>query len=162
MAVVATGSKLGVDLANASSTQQFTLGDRTNGTQDTMWVYIEAAAALTTGQLCTMTTGFTATPAITAAALTAANAMMVFPQSTFSSGQFGWAVQHGNNVYVRVSGTTSLSGVLYVAVTSGALHTTSASSTLAGVALIANVSSTAVALAVLANLTWPKFTNAGQ
>lgn len=158
----ATGSKLGVDLNNASSTQQFTLGDRTSGSQDTMWVYIEAGNALSTGHLCTMTTGFTATPALTAAALTAANAMMVFPQSAFTSGQFGWACYHGNNVYARVSGTTSLSGVLYVAVTSGVLHTTSASSTVAGVAMIANVSSTAVALAVLVNLTWPKFVNVGQ
>lgn len=158
----ATGSKLGVDLANASSTQQFTLGDSTSGSQDTMWVYIEAGNALTTGQLCTMTTGFTATPALTAAALTAANAMMAFPQTSFSSGQFGWAVYHGNNQYIKVSGTTSLSGVLYVATTSGALHTTSASSTLAGVVMIANTSATAVAHAVLANLTWPRFTNVGQ
>ena len=158
----ATGSKLGVDVNNSSTTQQFTLGDRTEGTQDSMWVYIEAAQALTTGQIVTMTTGFTATPAITAAALTAANAFIAFPQVAIASGSFGWAALRGNNMYVRVSGTTSLSGVLYVAVTSGALHTTSASSTLAGVAMIANTSATAVVQAVLANLTWPRFTNAGQ
>ena len=155
-------STVGVDLNNVSDSAQFTLGQRVSGSQDTMWVYIEAANAISTGMVCSITTGFTATPALTAAALTAANAYVVFPQTAFTSGQFGWACYHGNNVYIRVSGTTSLSGVLYVAVSSGLLHTTSASSTMAGVAMIANTSATAVGQAVLANLTWPKYINAGQ
>jgi hypothetical protein len=155
-------STVGVDLNNASDTATHGLGTKVLGSQDTMWVYVEANGALSTGDCVTMTTGFTATRALTAAALTAANAQIAFPQTSATSGQFVWAAQHGNNMYIRVSGTTSLSGVLYVAVSSGALHTTSASSTLAGVAMIANTSATAVVQAVLANLTWPRFINAGQ
>lgn len=155
-------SIIGVDLNNTSATAQFTLGQRVSGSQDTMWVYVQMNGAATTGMICTMNTGPTATPAITAAALTAANAQIAFAQSAFADGEYGWLCYHGNNVYVRVSGTTSLSGVLYVAVASGCLHTTSASSTMAGVAMIANVSSTATNVAVLANLTWPRFINAGQ
>lgn len=153
----ATGSKLGADVNNASSTAQFTPGDRTSGTQDTMWVYIEAGAALATGKLCILTTGFTATPAHTSAGQAAANQFIAFPQTSFTSGQFGWACYHGNNVYVQVSGTTNASAVLYLATISGVLHSTSASSTLAGVILLANTSATATNQAVLANLTWPRF-----
>lgn len=159
---VSSSSKVGVDLANASDTSQFTLGDRTSGTQDTMWVYIEAAAALTTGMACTITTGFTATPAVTSAGQSAANAMLVFPQTSFTSGYFGWAAYHGNNIYIRVSGTCNASAQLYIATTSGVLHSTSASSTIQGVVMIANTSATATNQAVLANLTWPRMsTNLG-
>lgn len=156
------GSLIGADFNNAADTSQFAALTRQNASGDTMFVYVEALGAISTGQLCTITINGTATPALTAAALTAANAQIAFAQNAFTSGQFGWICQHGNNVYIRVSGTTSLSGVLYVATTSGVLHTTSASSTLAGVVMIANTSATATNQAVLANLTWPRFTNAGQ
>lgn len=156
------GSLIGVDLNNTSTTAQFTLGQRVSGSQDTMWVYVQMNGAATTGMICTMNTGPTATPAITAAALTAENAQIGFAQTAFASGDYGWLCYHGNNVYIRVSGTTSLSGVLYVATTSGCLHTTSASSTLAGVAMISNTSATATNQAVLGNLTWPKFIAPGQ
>ena len=162
MAYYQSGSLIGADLNNTSATAQFTLGQHASGNQDTMWVYVQMNGAATTGMICTMNTGPTATPAITAAALTAANAQIGFAQTAFASGDYGWLCTRGNNVYIRVSGTTSLSGVLYVATTSGVLHTTSASSTLAGVALIANTSATATNQAVLGNLTWPKFINAGQ
>ena len=162
MAYYQTGSLIGADLNSTSTTAQFTLGQRASGNQDTMWVYVQMNGAATTGMICTMNTGPTATPAITAAALTAANAMIGFAQGAFADGDYGWLCYHGNNVYIRVSGTTSLSGVLYVGVTSGTVHTTSASSTLAGVAMIANTSATATNAAVLANLTWPKFIAPGQ
>ena len=159
---IATGSKLGVDLANASSTQQFTLGDRTSGTQDTMWVYVEMSGAATTGQIVTINTNSTATRALTSAGQGAGGSLVGFAQSAFTSGQFGWVCYHGNNVYVACSGTTSPSGTLYVATTSGLVHTTSASSTLAGVVLLAASSASATANPVLANLTWPRFlTNLG-
>lgn len=162
MALYQSASKVGVDLNNANSTAQFASGDRVSGNQDTMWVYIEAGAALTTGMMVTMTTGFTATPAVTTAGQVAADAMVAFPQTSFTSGQFGWACTHGNNVYIRVSGTCNASAQLYIATTSGVLHTTSASSTIQGVVLIANTSATATNQAVLANLTWPRMsTNLG-
>lgn len=157
-----TSSTIGVDLNNASDSAGFALLTPMKGSQDTMWVYVQMNGAATTGMICTITSGGTATPALTAAALTAANAQIGFAQNAFTSGQYGWLCYHGNNVYIRVSGTTSCSAVLYVAVTSGVLHTTSASSTLAGVVMSANTSATATNQAVLANLTWPKFINAGM
>lgn len=162
MAAAQSGSLIGADFYTTTTTAQFGLGQNARGTQDTMWVYVQMNGAATTGMICTMNTGPTATPALTAAALTAANAQIGFAQTAFADGDYGWLCYRGNNVYIRVSGTTSLSGVLYVAVTSGCLHTTSASSTLAGVAMIANTSATATNQAVLGNLTWPKFINAGQ
>lgn len=150
------GSTIGADLNNAADTAQFTPGQRASGSQDTMWVYVEGVGTITTGMICTMTTGFTATPALTSAAQAAANAYFVFPQCAMTSGQFAWACYHGNNVYIRVSGTCSVSAQMYIAVTSGVLHTTSASSTMQGIVMIANTSATATNQAVLANLTWPR------
>tara|TARA_R110000868_G_scaffold3733_2_gene23106 strand:- start:4379 stop:4873 length:495 start_codon:yes stop_codon:yes gene_type:complete len=158
----ANQSTIGVDLNNTNTTAQFSLGQRISGSGDTLWVYCQMNGAATTGHICTIGTGGTATPAITGAALVAANAQIAFAQGAFADADYGWLCQHGNNVYIRVSGTCSLSQALYIATTSGCLHVTSASSTLGGVAMIANVSSTATSIAVLANLTWPRFMNAGQ
>lgn len=162
MPFYANQSMVGVDLNNTSATAQFTLGQRVSGSQDTMFVYVQMNGAATTGMLCTINTGSTATPAITSAGQAAPNALIGFAQSAFADTEYGWLCYHGNNVYIRVSGTTSCSQVMYVATTSGVIHSTSASSTLAGVVMIANVSSTATNLAVLANLSWPKFVNTGM
>lgn len=163
MPFYANQSIAGVDLNNANDAPaQFTPGQRVAGSQDTMWVYVETVGTITTGMICTMTTGFTATPAVTSAGQVAANAMIVFPQTSSTSGQFQWACYHGNNVYVRVSGTCSTSAVQYIATTSGVMHTTSASSTLAGVVMITNTSATATNAAILCNLTWPRFVNTGM
>jgi hypothetical protein len=156
------GSRVGADLNNTATTAQFSLMQRASGSQDTMWVYVQMAGAATTGMLCSINTGGTATPCLTSGGSNVANTMIAFAQNSFADTEYGWLCYHGNNVYIRVSGTTSPSGVLYVATSSGLLHTTSASGTLGGVSLLAPVSSTAVGIAVLANLTWPKFVNAGN
>ena len=55
-----------------------------------------------------------------------------------------------------MSATCNPSAALYVATTTGKLSTTSASSTIGGVVLLA-VSGTATTAAVLANVVWPKW-----
>lgn len=159
---VVNSSTIGVDLNNSATSAAFALGTRVNGSQDTLWVYVQANGAITTGMCCSINTTGTATPCLTSGGSLVANSDIAFAQNAFADTEYGWLAKNGNNVYIRVSGTTSPSGVLYIAVSSGLLHTTSASGTLSGVALLANVSSTAVGIAVLANLTWPKFVNVGQ
>ena len=157
-----TSSKIGMNPNATTTTATFGIGDRALGTQDTMWVYVQMNGAATTGMCCTINTGNTATPAITSAAQAAANSLIGFAQTAFADTEFGWLALNGNNVYIRVSGTTSCSQVMYIATTSGCIHPTSASSTLAGVVLIANTSATATNQAVLANLSWPRFVNTGM
>ena len=162
MAWYPNSSTVGADFNNANSTAQFGAGNTSIGSADTLWTYCETVGTFSTGMVGAITTDGTATPCVTSGGLSVANSNLGFIQTSSTSGQFAWFCQKGNNVYIRVSGTTNASAVLYIATTSGVLHTTSASGTLAGVVMLANVSSTATNLAVLANLTWPKFLTSGQ
>lgn len=153
---IQNGSMIGVDFANAADTALFTAGQTVLGTQDTLWVYVECNGAVSTGDVCTITTAGTATRVLTSGGQDASQQIIAFPQTSATSGQFVWAAQKGNSIYVAVSATCNPSAALYVATTSGKLSTTSASSTIGGVALMA-VSGTATTAVVKANVTWPKW-----
>jgi hypothetical protein len=156
-------STIGVDFATAQdSPGTFAAGTVVNGSQDSLWVYCETVGVFTTGVMGTISTSSTATPAAISAGQVATAGILGFAQTSSTSGQFAWFCQRGLNVYVKVSGTTNASAVLYITATSGVLHSTSASSTMGGVMMLANVSSTATTIAVLANLSWPKFLSAGM
>ena len=152
----ANSSMIGVDFANASDTALFTRGQTVLGTSDTLWVYVECNGAVSTGDCCTVTTAGTATRVLTSGGQDASQQSICFPQTSATSGQLLWAAKRGTPIYVQVSATCNPSAALYVATTSGKLSTTSASSTIGGVALMA-VSGTATTAAVLANVTWPKW-----
>ncbi len=149
-------SMIGVDFNNASSTALFGVGSTTLGTQDTLWVYVECNGAMATGDVCTITTAGTATRVLTSGGQDCNQQTICFPQTSATSGQFVWAAQRGSPIYVAVSATCNPSAALYVATLSGKLSTTSASSTIAGVALMA-VSGTATTAVTLANVVWPKW-----
>lgn len=159
-----TASKLGVDLSNADAvgSQRFSQGETVTTNQDGLFVYCETIGTFLTGMMGQISISGTATPADTSGGKAAGGGLIGFIQTSSTSGQFAWFCQRGNNVYVRTSGTINASAQLYTAVTSGCLHTTSASSTLVGVQILANYSATATNAAILANLTWPRFlTNFG-
>lgn len=157
-----TSSKIGANFNASTTSPTFGLGDVAHGTNDSMFTYVEFSGAVTTGQIVVINTAGTATRCLTSGGQNALNSIVGFPQYAASSGEFGWVAQKGNSLYVSSSGTISPSGVLYVAVTSGLIHTTSASSTLTGVVILAAGSASATANPVLANLTWPRFlTNLG-
>lgn len=153
---VMNGSMIGVDFASASDTAQFALGTTVLGTQDTLWVYVECNSVMVTGDVCAITTGGTANRVTTTGGQSAEKQVLCFPQTSATSGQFAWAAQKGAPIYVQVSATCNPSAALYVATTTGKLSTTSASSTIAGVVLLA-LSGTATTAAVLANVVWPKW-----
>ena len=151
----------GVDLLNANDSAQFTPNTRVNGSQDSLWCYVEASGAITTGDLVYITTSGTALRCPTSGSTLAGTSDIAFAQYAFTSGQFGWVAKNGNNMYVAVSATVSPSAVLYVATMTGKLSTTSASGTLMGVSLLA-ASTTATNSVTTANLTWPKWAGAGN
>ena len=149
-------SMLGVDFNNAQATASYAAGTKALGSNDTVWVYCEFNGAATTGDCCTVTTAGTATRVVTSGGQDASQQLIVFPQTAVTSGYYAWCVQHGRGVYVAVSATCNPSAALYVATSSGKLSTTSASSTIAGVALMA-VSGTATTAVTVANVVWPKW-----
>ncbi len=156
MALYTNSSMIGVDLNNADTTARFASGTVATASQDALFTYCETVGTFSTGMMGTISTAGTATPAVTSSGQAAGQSMIGFIQTSSTSGQFAWFAQTGNNVYIRVSGTCNASAVLYVATTSGCLHSTSASSTMAGIVLLASTSATATNAAVLANLTWPR------
>lgn len=158
---VVNSSMIGVDLNASATTAAFAVNTRVNASQDSLWVYVEANGALTTGDLVSITTAGTATRCLTSGGSNAAFSDIAFAQNAFASGEFGWVCKNGANVYVAVSSTAALSAVLYVATTSGKLSTTSASGTLMGVSLLAAVA-TATTTTTNANVTWPKWANTGN
>lgn len=161
MASYVNSSMVGVDLNNAADSAQFAVNTRVNGSNDSLWVYVEANGALTTGDLVSITTAGTATRCLTSGGSNPAFSDIAFAQGSVTSGQFAWVAKNGANLYVAVSSTAALGAALYVATTSGKLSTTSASGTLMGVSLLAAVA-TATTTVTNANLTWPKWANAGN
>ena len=154
-------SMIGANLNATDTSAQFAVNTRTIGSSDTLWVYVEANGAITTGDLVSISTLGTATRCLTSGGSNAAFSDIAFAQNAFASGEFGWVAKNGANVYVAVSSTAALSAVLYVATSSGKLSTTSASGTLMGVSLLTAVA-TATTTVTNANLTWPKWANTGN
>jgi hypothetical protein len=160
----------GVDLVNAvdgplnsagTPVPPFLPNTHITGTNDSLWVYVEANGAVTTGDLVSITTAGTATRCLTSGGSNALFSDIAFSQGVFTSGQFGWVAKKGSNMYVAVSSTAALSAVLYVATTSGKLSTTTAAGTMMGVSLLTAVA-TATTTVTNANLTWPKWANVGN
>lgn len=155
MANFQTGSKLGANLnASDGTTAQFTLGDRLNGTNDSLWVYVLANGAISSGDCVMITTSGTATRA-TAAGVNVVNQEIGFAQFAFADLEYGWVARNGYGLTVSVSATTSGSAVLYIGTTSGKLSNTSSSGTLAGVQ-VATISSTATFTTTTGSLSWPR------
>lgn len=162
MANYVTGSQIGVNLANvdAVGSPQFNQGTTVNASGDSLFVYCETIGTFTTGMVGMLSTGGTATLVSLSAGGLWPNGMLGFAQQSSTSGQFQWFCQRGLNVYAAISGTCSPSVALYTTATPGVLHSTSASSTIAGVQLIAATSATATIAPQLVNLTWPRWNTA--
>lgn len=150
---VCTDGMIGVDLNTTTTEAQFAPGTRVKGSNDSVWVYVLANGAISTGECVQVTSSGTATRATTAGPRTSVDEL-AFAQRAFADEEYGWVAQHGSGMTIAVSGTTS-QGTLYIASTSGKLSGTSASSTIAGV-VITSISSTATTTTTTGVLTWPR------
>lgn len=149
-----TGSKLGVDFNNTTTTAQFGLLDRVNGSNDTLFVYVQANGAITSGDCALINSTGTATRA-TAANVNVVNTEIGFAQCTFADTEYGWIARNGVNVTIGVSATTSGSAVLYIGTTSGKLSNTSSSGTLVGVQVV-TTSATVTFTTTTGSISWPR------
>lgn len=155
-----TGSKIGVDLTASSTTAQFTLGDRCQGTSDSLWVYVEANGAISAGDCVSVNSTGTATRATVATLLAKANEV-AFAQYALADGEFGWVARNMIGATIAVSATCSGSATLYLGTTSGKLSDVAGSGTLVGVQ-IATVSTTATTTTTTGTISWPKCAAAGN
>ena len=164
-----TGSAIGVDFNNTSTTALFTLNDIKLGSGDSEWVYVKASGALLTGQMCVIGASGTAIKANCTALMDSATSLvgannLGFPQGQFADQDYGWVARRGVGMAVMCSGTAAPSAILYLVTnTNGGISTTAGSGTLAGILLQASAS-TASLVITTAILTWPRcvaVTNAG-
>lgn len=125
------------------------------GSDDSEWLFVQAAGAVTAGDCVVVSNLGTAQRATGALACTSTNTI-AFAQNAFADTDYGWVTVKGKALTINISGTAANNAALYVATTSGKLSTTSGSGSLVGVQ-IANVSSTATNTATTTgNLSWPR------
>lgn len=119
-----TSSQIGVDLNNASSTQLFTLNQSVLGSDDSLWQYVLASAALVTGQIVAIQPQGTALPVTTGnIAASTAGLDLGVAQFAFSAGYYGFVAKKGTNLYILCSGTVPPTTQVAFSATSGALVT---------------------------------------
>ena len=150
------GVRLGATDGTTASFATLTRITATNGSE---WIYVQANGAISSGDLVAITTSGTGTRATNALAATGSE--LAFAQFAFADTEYGWVAINGNPLTVAVSATSTLQAVLYVATTSGKISTTSASGTLAGIALL-TASTTATSGTNLAVVTWPRCVGTGN
>lgn len=154
-------STIGANLGNSDgATAAFALGNTLMGQQDTEWVYVCAGSALVTGSAVVINSSGTANLLNGTLSTTSAGKQIAFSQGVFAASDYGWVARRGNGIYVLVSSVSTIAVTVYNAPdNSGTLTTTSATNTLAGISLI-TASSTGVATAQPAYVSWPRLITA--
>lgn len=160
MAFSTNGSTIGANLGNSDGASPlFGLGNVTMGSQDSEWVYVCTIQALSTGTAVVVNSSGTADMLNGTLSTTSTGKQIAFAQGTFAASDYGWVARRGNGIYVRVSSVSTASVILYNCDNSGTLTTTSATNTFAGISII-TASSTGVASAVPAFVSWPRLVTA--
>jgi hypothetical protein len=153
-------STIGANLGNSDGASAlFGLGNTLMGQSDTEWVYVNAAVALTTGSVVVVNSSGTAALLNGTLSTTSTGKQIAFSQGVFAASDYGWVARRGNGIYVLVSSVSTVSVILYNSDSSGTLTTTTATNTIAGISLI-TASSTGVATAVPAFVSWPRLVTA--
>jgi hypothetical protein len=156
-------STIGVNLQGNSdgATALFGLGQHVLGNASSEWIYVNAGVALTTGQMVSITTSFTATPTSLANVvnpLVAGTTQLAFVQGAFTALDYGWVALRGDSLTVLLSTTSTLGAPLYVGGSNGgALQTnTMNSGTMAGISLVTASATGTITAANVAFIVWPR------
>lgn len=160
---VVNSSVIGVNLQGNSdgATANFGLGQHVIGNASSEWIYVNAGVALTTGQMVSINTTFTAVPASLANVvnpLVAGTTQLAFVQGAFAASDYGWVCLRGDNMNVLLSTTSTLGAPLYVGGSNGgALQTnTMNSGTLAGISFVTASATGTITAANTAYIVWPR------
>lgn len=166
---IVNSSVIGVNLQGNSdgATALFAMGQHVLGNANTEWMYVNAGAALTTGQLLCVGLSFTALPAtatlVSGSAATIGPQRLAFAQGAFAANDYGWVAVRGDSLNVNLSSSSTMGLPLYLSIVqSGTITTVTGSVTLAGI-MYQSVSATAIANpATLAFVVWPRVVQLGS
>jgi len=122
------GSSIGVDLANAGTTQLFGLGTTVEGNRDSVWVYVQASTSVTAYKAVAMSTA--AAMGMASAKDVVVGLQLGVAQTAFAAEEYGWIPIKGSPFNVMTTGSCTAGNPLYVA--SSALGTGMTSSTASG------------------------------
>ena len=150
-------STIGVNLGDSDgATALFGLSSTVMGSQDSEWMYVCAAVALSTGMPVMINSSGTASILAGSLSTSSTGKQIAFAQGVFAASDYGWVARRGNGIYVKVSSVSTVAVILYTNDGgSGGLTTTTATCTIAGISLI-TASSTGVSSAVPAFVSWPR------
>jgi len=166
-----TQSLLGVDLNNTSTTQLFALGTKVAGSNNTEWVYVQAATAVTAFKCVSINATFTCGMASVTDIIgtSATSGQLGWAQNAFAASDFGWVPVRGGGLYVMMTGSSTVAaGVVPVCAGGSAVSTgmcsmvATSTGTLQGITIVAQGSGgqTASATAAQAILSWPRYSPA--
>lgn len=134
---------------------EFALGTTAQGSDGSIWVYVQAGAAITQYQWVAIDENFQAVKGTKA--LADAGHAVGFAQIAFADNDMGWVCTHGANISVLTLASCAADVQLYTSGTAGSLDDTAASQTLIrGVVQVAAATASALArecLAVYPNAT---------
>ena len=140
MAYLVDGT-VGVDLTTTPTSAEFTLGQRHTGTDNTVWVYVQASGAITQYDAVGIDENFQA--AALTDALAGAGHMIGFAQVAFADNDYGWVAINGTNIRCRCATSCAADTGLYTYTVSGVLDDASSAGAieLHGIVAVSAVSS---------------------
>ena len=151
-------STIGVDLNNTSTTALFALGQVVKGSNNSEWVYVQAATSVTAYKFVAYNATFTCGMA-SGGDLIGGIAELAVAQNAFAAADYGWVCRRGDRVGVMCTGSVSVANQLFLAASSTPTGicsiSASASGTIYGVSLV-TVVDTANATVHSAILSWPR------
>jgi len=148
-----TSGKLGVDVDNPKTAQDFALGECTMGVDGTKWMFVQAGGAVAQYDCVGITEAFQAI------AMTKGIAddghIVAFAQAAFADNEYGWVACEGAdaNFKVNVLADCAADVALYTTATAGKLDDDSTTQTqIQGAVIVTlNGGSTAAVAAILTN-----------
>ena len=153
-----TQSTIGIDLNNTSTTQLFALGTKAFGTNNSEWVYVQAATSITAYK-CVAFNGLFTCGMASGGDLIGGIAEMAVAQNAFAASDFGWVCRRGDRVGVMCTGSVSVANQLFMAGSSTPTGicsiSASGSNTIYGISLV-TVVDTANATVHSAIVSWPR------
>jgi len=167
MTFYVNSSTIGADLNNVSTTQLFTLGSTLEGSDGTIWQYVNASTSVS--QYALIAINASGTMAMASAADAVAGLQLAVSQQAFTASSYGWVPIHGtggtsSTFKVLASSTMSGGNALYVGTKTGSVSIqASGSSTLTGIIVYAASGvdhATTTSLACV--ITWPKCNYSGS
>ena len=161
MAFRVSSSRIGVDLNNTSTTALFALGETVEGSDGTLWEYVQASTSVSAYAVVAIAQSGTCAMASVVDATS--GRQLAVAQNAFAANDYGWVPIRGtggglNQMRVLCSGTMSGGSALYVGSRTGVVSIqVSGSATLRGVVVYgASAVDEATVTSLPCVISWPR------